>query len=281
MSIIGGAIVFNEFGAVTGGQAVMFGFGIVLALMGVCLITSNRTKAPRFQGITQIDEKLQQLDDETKFSSVSFGSAGASAVAAKIIQDLAVDEDLAREKMLAAHMPGALTFEPASPFQAAASPFEAAGDETQPPAAGGDGTGSGGTGSSFDSCGASPTTVVELSCGRGGSRGGGPARHRIPPAAGATGRGTDSRSVPLAEVVVEVPPSPQRVDAAAGTASGRPALPFASLSSPGTAIASGAIGPNVPLGSEDSGARSGALARARQARRDAALARPAGRSPAL
>lgn len=263
MSIIGGAIVFNEFSGVTGGKAAMFGCGVVLALLGVCLITSNRTKAQRFQGITQVDEKLQQLEDDIKFSSVSFGSAGASTVTAKIIQDLAVDEDLAREKMLAAHLPGTLTVGPASPSQAS--------KDAPPPSA----LGGGGTGSSSGSCGASPTTVVELGCSRGGLRSSAPACQRM--ALGASNGGLDSRATPLAEVVVEVPLSPQRADAAPDPAAAPSASPSASLSSPDTPSASGSLGADVSAGGVDSGARSGALARARQARREAALAPPADR----
>jgi hypothetical protein len=266
MSITGGAIVFNEFGAVTGGKAAMFGFGVVLALLGVCLITSNRTKAQPFLGITQVDEKLHQLEDETKFSSVSFGSAGASAVSAKIIQDLAVDEDLAREKMLAAHPRGALR-------GGSAARSRAREDAPHPLASGG-----GGAGSSSDSCCPSPTTVVELSsCSRGKARSSAAARQRV--VSGASGGGVDFHTAPLAEVVVDLPPSPQCAAVASGPVSARPVSSCASLSSPERGSPPGGLHAILSEESVGGGACSGALARARQARREATLAPPTDRGP--
>jgi len=150
MSIIGGAIVFNEFGAVTGGKAAMFGMGIVLALAGVVLITSNRSKSQQFRSMSHVDEKLHQLEDDSKVTAITFGHAGASAVQAKFIHDVTVDEEWAKEKMMAAHYPGTLCESPSN-----AQPMHT----PRPPGA------SSSAGSSEGWCNTcSPTRVVELSC---------------------------------------------------------------------------------------------------------------------
>ena len=46
MSFVGGALVFNEFETVRGAQLAMFLSGVVLAILGVWLITSGRHSSP-------------------------------------------------------------------------------------------------------------------------------------------------------------------------------------------------------------------------------------------
>jgi len=58
----------------------MFGCGILLALLGVWLITSNRKKAEEFQSIGELDAKLHQLEEHSMAFPIAFGGAGASAV---------------------------------------------------------------------------------------------------------------------------------------------------------------------------------------------------------
>jgi len=106
MSIIGGAFVYNEFQHVTLAGGFMFGGGILLALFGVWLITSNRATSQHFQGLADVDEKVDALAEQSDSSArLSFGHIGASLVQLKVDYDAAADRDRAREKMMAAHYP--------------------------------------------------------------------------------------------------------------------------------------------------------------------------------
>lgn len=98
LSIIGGALVYNEFQEVSGAQSAMFGSGIALALCGVWLITSNRKHAKEFQDIAEMDA----LSGHSLPIALSFGPTGVSAAQAELNHDAAVDEASARNQMLVA-----------------------------------------------------------------------------------------------------------------------------------------------------------------------------------
>lgn len=103
-SILGGAVVYNEFADITVAKGLMFGFGILLAFLGVGLITSDRQAAEAFQSIDDVDDKVDAIREQGRKLRHSL-SFGGSFVQASIDHDAAVDPERLSERILSAHYP--------------------------------------------------------------------------------------------------------------------------------------------------------------------------------
>jgi hypothetical protein len=103
-SIVGGAVVYNEFKCLTPFKGTLFISGTFCALFGVWLITSNREKSKEFQSISEAESKVTALEKQPTKSRLCFG-LGCSITQAKTDYDCAADREAARRAMLAAHYP--------------------------------------------------------------------------------------------------------------------------------------------------------------------------------
>ena len=107
-SVVGGAVVYNEFERITAGSAAVFVVGMLLAFAGVALLMSGRHghRAAEFLQLAP-DAKVEALERQPSASRL-FGGLGASIVQASVDAEISADRSKAIVSCEEANYPSSL-----------------------------------------------------------------------------------------------------------------------------------------------------------------------------